>query len=251
VSLAEDHSYTYTRSYKIEVLTQDFAQRFHEVLHYDKTTQISDFVAVVSSLSSKPKKYKLKDMEDLDASGFSIAADNRAKVIHLRAKEVPYSVTVSYGLKSKGDLFIPGWRPVQGERHQVNSANFTLFNEVATEVKYNSNLLEEPTIGQTENELIWTLNDFRALEYEIHCSDWREYFPYLKLVNTNFEMHGYPGNLNDWEGFAEWIGILNQGRNDMSPDALEELKGSTQDVSDTKEKVRLAYKYLRKKIWRL
>ncbi len=92
----------------------------------------------------------------------------------------------------------------------------------------------------------WEVRNVMALQSEPLQPDWKEITSYVQIAPVEFEIGGYKGNMNSWQGLGKFIASLNEGRDVLPEQVKKDVHALTDNVPDKKEKIRLLYEYLQK-----
>lgn len=223
-----------------------------EVIGYNKLIKVASLSANIYNAQGEPVK-RLKNSEILDMSafdGFSLFSDSRMKIVDLTQAEYPYTVEVEYELEFRGLLGIPGFYVQDGEPVSIETQSFELNYPTALEVRYKQiNLSQSPRAygGTTDKTLRWEFSNLTPLKAEPLSTRMRELLPRILMAPNSFEYDGYPGKLNTWNDFGNWIRSLNAGRNGVPPATIEHLKKITAPLASREEKVKAVYEYMQNK----
>ena len=72
-----------------------------------------------------------------------------------------------------------------------------------------------------------------------------ETVPRVLITPNKFQLAGHDGNFSDWKDFGSWmLNDLVNGRQDLPADEIQRVKSLLQDITDTKEKIRILYQYM-------
>jgi hypothetical protein len=233
--------------YKIAILNR-FAEAGREIdLYYDNFSTIkSANVVLTDAYGRRLNEFSIKDFEDWTAIDANLASDSRSKFLKVIHNVYPYFVEVSYEITEKGSLHFPTWMPIQTLNHSVLSAEFAIKSPKKEDVRYLSYHAGEPIVsiesGQTS--ISWKVENLPILKMEDFAPHLLAGMPIVFTAPNAFEMSGYKGNMNTWEGLGKWQSLLNKDRNDLSEAELERFKAMTKNCVTDEDKVKEVYKYL-------
>ncbi|MEQ9443285.1 MAG: DUF3857 domain-containing protein [Cyclobacteriaceae bacterium] len=242
---------TYTIHRVVTVLNKNGEKHAPLVVGYDPQHKIKSIQCnVYDARGELIKKVKNKEIEDVSAiSSFSIYEDNRIKYYIYDAPSYPYTVEYSYELEFDGLLFYPDWNPVDGFGLAVEQATYALVTPPNFPIRYQLQDLSEPTKAVEEGQqwYRWALSHQSAYEKEAYQPALGSLTPRVYLAPTDFYFEGYSGNFSSWKQFGEWIGQLNEGRDQLPESTQQKVKQLIDGLSDTTEMIRVLYEYMQSK----
>ncbi|AMM50989.1 hypothetical protein TH61_07050 [Rufibacter sp. DG15C] len=219
---------------------------------YDKLTKI-DYIkgAVYDMMGKKVKTLKASDITDVSAvSEGTLFDDNRMKVVKLSLPSYPYTVEFEYQTSTNNLLFYPTWYAISTDKTSVEHSYFQVSMPADMPLRYRElNLPAKVETAQTNGRKLysWTMKNITPLEVEPMSMGYRDLIPMVVTAPSDFEVHGYKGNMNTWSDFGKWLTQLNAGR-DILPEATkQEIKNLTAALSDPLAKAEAAYNYMQNK----
>ncbi|MEN7548567.1 DUF3857 domain-containing protein [Rapidithrix thailandica] len=228
---------------------EEFAEH---ISFYDNDINISYIKGSVYDASGREaNKLKKSEIQDFSAAdGISLHTDARVKVAKLTHHTYPFTVAYEEENKYNTLFHLPTWMPQSAEKMAVEYALLKV--HIPNNLKIRSKELNLPKpgkINKTEGSTTytWEVKQLSAIKEEPFSPRWDEQTPSVIFAPSQFEMGGYSGNMDSWEGFGKWIAQLNRNR-DRLPDAtLQEIKELTQGVNSSREKIAKVYEYLQNK----
>jgi transglutaminase-like putative cysteine protease len=179
---------------------------------------------------------------------FSIYSDDRVMVIVPQQPVYPYTVEYQYEVTYSGVLQYPDWEPVRGFNVSVQQSEFNLILPKDSDCRFLEKNLDANTRLRQENpdkiSYTWRLNNLTALTEENFGPDLEDITPGVMLAPTKILVEGYPGQIDTWNGFGQWINQLNQGRNNLTPEAVDRVKSLISGITDTRSQVKKLYEYM-------
>jgi len=243
-----DNSELKTR-YTAAILNKHADDKNHVVLYYDKFTQVSNAkVTIYDDAGKRLESYSLKDFQDWNAGGSSMASDARAKIFKAVNTRFPYFIEVEYTILYKGSMFYPNWRPQADEKESVVMASLTVESFLEEPFRFKSFNISDPTFESTGGHHIakWRIDNRPAFEYEALSLNTDLYSASVYLAPNTFQMDGITGVMKSWKEFGMWIQQLNKGRNTLTEQDLLPVKSIAAEHESTLEKTRAIYNYLQK-----
>lgn len=218
---------------------------------YDKLTKIVDFDAVVYDKNGKIiKKLKKDDIIDQSyISGFSLYEDNRIKAADLSQKSYPYTVDFTTRLSFKFLYSIRDWEVLRYENVAVEKSIFQVSAPESLKPKFKSlNVPNEASETFDENKQLvtykWVFENVVAQEKEPYSNDQFVDNPKILASPTQFRYEGYEGNMSTWKDIADWQFTLNNGRNDLSEGARQQIRKLVNGLDSDEEKIKAVYEFM-------
>jgi hypothetical protein len=234
---------------EVKILNEKGRDWAQEVIYYNKFSKIRNLTGMILGADSTVIQPKLKDanIEDQSAvSGFSLYEDGRIKIISLFGIQYPYTVIFSYEIVHDGFIDFPSWipqypdAPVRYSKYQISVPND--YN-----IRYYKRGLEiEPIIQNTATRkgYIFEIRDQPKLEVEPMSPRWSQMAPAILFAPSHFKIANVEGYADSWKSLGEWYNLLQNGRQELSPEKIYMLKTLVADAKDDMEKVRLIYDHL-------
>lgn len=236
-----------TVSYKVLVLNGE-SEFNNLVIHYDKTSSVTDLeVSLYDSSGKKIKKFKKNDVKDYPSFDYSLHTDSRYLVEEFGHYDYPFSLEVEYKIKQDGALIYDVFKP-QNYNQSVIQSSFSISSPKELPIRYQlNNDAPEPEIIEVNDlvQLSWKFNDLKAVDYESMAPSSRKIFPVIKIYPKFFHYDGYEGSLESWSTFNVFYYTLNNGRDVLSPDMEAKVKSMVAGIEDEKEKIEVLYNYLK------
>src|SRR5204863_6240994 len=137
--------------------------------------------AVYDAEGSLVRKLRDNEIVDQSATGSSMYADDRVKVIELNNPAYPYTVEFEYEIEYKFLFYIPTWYVLPGERTSVEHSRFTVVFPKVLQPRYkiyNSN--QDVLSGDVRDDRkswIWEHKNQPAMEAEPFAPPWHRTTP--------------------------------------------------------------------------
>ena len=220
------------------------AAAFH--VYTDAFRVLSSFSGEVTPLGGgKAVKLKQKDLiyfslsEGLadDGASYSYVPEGRCPMI------VRYSYKISY---RKGIASFPTFIAVQDEKVDVTRAHYTIDVPEGFAIKQLSGGMDYAVTtegGRERHE--WCLNDYRGYVEEDGMPSLLELVPYVYASPVTIDYGGYAGAQSDWKEIGGWLALMQEGRQELPPEASARLQEMTKDCKTSVEKLAVLYRHLR------
>lgn len=219
------------------------------MLTYDKFRRIRDISGTIYDAAGKKlDKIRSENISDYSAiSGYSVFDDNRVKYYNPQEYPYPYTVEYNYEIKLEEFFSYPGWNPINNYYMAVQNSEYSAYVADGMTFKYQEFNLPS-TCKKTKVEggttYLWQAQNLEVIKPEAYSPNAISFFPHLLAAPEKFEMEGYEGNLNSWSEFANWISQLNEGRDELPEESVNQLKELTKEAKSDKEKIAILYKHL-------
>jgi Domain of Unknown Function with PDB structure (DUF3857)/Transglutaminase-like superfamily len=219
---------------------------------YDKDTQIDYIDALVYDETGKQIK-KLKNNEILDRSsisGYSLFEDNRVKIANLSAETFPYTIEFEYQTYRKVLYSIPGFELYFDDEVSSQRLEYKITYPLSLVPRYKLFKVNEPIkamVGKDKEQLTWDFTNVRPEKFEKMAPPSNRTVPNIAFAPSNFEFSGYAGSMASWKELGQWQILLNQGRDQLSPETRSKVKALTADAKTDQEKIKILYQYMQSK----
>ncbi len=248
LSVKSISSATYNVHSVVTVLNKKGEKSGQIVLQYDKYIIPSDIKIVVYDASGKIlKKVKNSEIQDYSIEESSLFSDNRVKHYKPFVNVYPYSVEISFELEFKGYIGLPGWTPANEYNLSVEHSSYKLNIGKEAEIKFKE--LNFPGDKFTSEKdgiktIQWQLNRFIAIDEEPLSPSLEELTPRVIVASNKFFYDGYPGSLESWKTYNDWILSLNEGRDNLPELTIQKIHSITDTINDPRKKANILYEYL-------
>ncbi|TAF34078.1 MAG: DUF3857 domain-containing protein [Cytophagales bacterium] len=238
--LVEEH-YAYT------ILNEDGRNWALITEGYDQLSQLQNISCnLYDKTGKKLNKFNEKDFRDIASEdGISMVTDNRIKVLDIRQKTYPYTVEVEVKKLLKNLLYYPKFIPQTSYYQSVQAASFN--------IKYPLGLvtLQYKSANQPMNVKKWSDEKFEGY----YCSvtklpaidneGYSRFTPSkLIFIANKFHVQGYEGSQLSWHDIGVWYEKLNQGRDKLSGERVNEVRQLVAGITDQRAKVKKIYEFM-------
>ncbi len=237
-----------TISYAITILNKNGLEDAYLKVGYDKQQKVKRISGkVYDENGEKIKNLSNSDILDLSAiSGFSIFEDTRIKVYDPEVLTFPFTVEYSYELQLNSYISLPRWYTYPDYDISVENSSFTLRFPSHLDIRVNENNIE-PNYKKEEDgwtEIKWEVMDLPSIEYEPFMMPHQFFEPNVSVAPHLFKYEGYLGDASSWSKFGAWINMLNEDRDNLPEETINEIKALVNEMSSEQEKIRTLYKYM-------
>ncbi|MGB3182031.1 MAG: DUF3857 domain-containing transglutaminase family protein [Cyclobacteriaceae bacterium] len=223
----------------------------YSYIFYDQFVDVRGLKATIyDAHGEKVETYKSKDFIDRSAiSGYSIYEDNRVMYLRPQHHSFPYTIEYEYTMDYHQSLFYPVWQPQPAEEVSVQQASLTINAPGKEFFRYKELNLPDGSsarVSTDKGDVVyrWDVRNLQAWMEEELSPPADEYMPLVITAANDFEMDGYEGNMSSWRNFGKWILQLNEGRDELPPETVQEVKKVIAGAADDREKVRRLYKFM-------
>ena len=232
--------------YKALILNEKAKDKSFIKLDYNKFRKITSLKVNVTDLAGKLiKRYTLKDCQDYGFSGDAFVLDERVKVLELQ-ENYPFIVEFECKMEMKGSLNRPVWIPLQAEKQKIKYATYTITDLQGIGIRHKEFHVNAPSVEElgTGKKYTWEVKDVGPIESAIFVYDIAEIYPVVYVGSKDFQMGSYRGNMESWKEFGNWLNLLMEGKNDLRPEDLKEIRNLCAPYTDPKDKIRIVYRYI-------
>lgn len=222
-------------------------------IHYDKLRKISSFTAFVYNKAGK-EIYKLKNKDIIDESNISrisLYEDNRVRHVDLRQKEYPYTIEYTYEIQYKYLYSVPDWYVVPSEKTSVQKSEYIIKAPNHLKPRFKTVNVEESSLQESDDGAVttyrWKFKNIKTIDPEPLSNGVLTTAPVIYASPSKFSFEGYEGDMTSWDGLAAWQNKLNEGRDILPQETIEEIRLLTKDATSRLEKIRRIYTYMQKK----
>jgi len=219
-------------------------QEFLYHRRYDTYSYVD--MKLYDSLGNVLKKYHKSDMYDVSAiEGSAEVTDDR--ILHFRPVFATYPQTfeVTYEENISGYNHLDPW-VIQNLEQSVQQSTYTVTTAREMGFRYderNVSIKPQKTVDSTYYTYIWTASGRKAVQPEEEQM-WWDISPRIVFATDKFNCYGYPGNMNTWQNYGQWVYNLNKDVCTLSPQRVAEIQKMTDTIKSDKAKARFLYEYL-------
>ncbi|MBN1650088.1 MAG: transglutaminase family protein [Bacteroidales bacterium] len=260
----KEHAYAIVREYKVEYILnstnsleenvsmilsildnegKDFAT---QVWHYDIFSKYSSGeIQIFDKNGIRLEKKSLRDMNDYGTSGMSnFFDDSRLKVYEPLIKETPYTLIINFSKKHNGFFQLPTWIPQQNSNIAVENASLTILNKGNIDFKTKLINLHKGNYEYTEEgqKKEWEIHNIKAFKPESYVRS--SQLPAIVFPLTQFQVQGFAGNTNTWEGFGKWSADLINDRDILPEETVAKILEMVKGLDNPKEKAKVIYSWM-------
>lgn len=208
-------------------------------------------IVVYDEFGNVVKKKGNDDIMDISAiDGGTLFSDARVKIIDAEYQTIPFTVEVCYEVVSTGILSTPNWAFYPWYNSSVEKSSFTIITSGKSQLRfYKRNTELEPVRSIDDGKVIlkWEVSNLPAIKKEKFSLSFRETSPVILTNPSYFWISGYGGNADTWESFGHWINQLNEGRDKLPDETVNEIKSMLSDSLSEIETIKMLYQWMQDK----
>lgn len=236
----------------ITILDEEGQSAARLVEMYDRLRSIGAIEgSLYDAAGNLVKKVKAKDIGDFGAtSDISLYEDNRVKVHDFRYNGYPYTVEYDVEVIYNNTFTFPGWVPQGDEDYSVEKSRFTFTAPAQYTVRYKSFNIQNAPVVATEKEkksMTWEVGNLPAIKRPFASPPWHELTPTVILSPTTFQVEGYKGDASSWLEYGKFNLLLNQDRDKLPPDVLQQSQKVIAGIADPRDKVKKLYEFMQQR----
>ena len=215
------------------------------VIYYDKFRRVKKFTATTLDKNGEVvKKLKKADVIDVSIAQNSVD-DSRVKVAEMAHTEYPYTVVFDYEMDYDGRFYYPQFMPQSEERVAVQNSSFSINFPEGLKPRFKE--LNIKFTKETTTSLAWEVNNLTAFEDIPYSPEITDFVPMVITAPAEFELDGNKGDMTTWAGFANWYDVLNNDRDLLLDEDIQNAQNLTKNLSTTEEKIKAIYEYMQSK----
>ena len=235
--------------YVMTILNENGDNHSSLVVFYDKLTKVNSIKGTLYDAAGNVlKKLKAKDILDLSAvDDNNLAEDSRMKTHDFNYNSYPYTVEYEIETESNHTFMFPAWNPQQGENFSVQQSAYSIIYPQDYKIRYkefNYSGKREESTEKGKVTMKWQTASLPAITLPFATSSWADLATVVYFAPSDFEIGGYTGNLNTWNGFGQFQQSLNKGRDVLPEHVTLQVQKLMTGITDEKEKIKILYQYL-------
>ncbi len=240
-----------TVKYAYTILNEDAEAYSTFTGFYNKLVDISSINGTLFDANGKElKNVKKKDLQDLSGNDESaLMSDTRYKKHDFYYRTYPYTVEYEQELAFNGVFDLPDWYPQKARSISVENSKLTVIAPKDYAIRFKKIHYEgNPSITENGSKKIytWQIKNLKAVQREVFSPSITHLAPAVLVAPSDFELEGYKGNMNTWQGFGQFINQLLQGRDVLPENVKQQVHALTDGITDDRKKVAVLYNYLQK-----
>ena len=216
--------------------------------YYDKLHDLSDIKGTLyDAMGKEIRSIRKRDIQDQSSDdGFSLLTDARFKAFTLSYQTYPYTVEFEDEEEYIGLYSFPKWYAIDESFQSVQKASYSVQAPKDYVVRLKHLNIGNPEISEDNNykTYTWTVNNLKAIEYEIFQPNFHELVPVVFTGVTEFEYGGYKGNMKSWKDYGLFLHEIAKGKDELPENIKQEAIRLTESLTSKKEKVNAIYNFL-------
>lgn len=186
--------------------------------------------------------------KDLMSSGFGEGLIDDGSTTYFKVSPPSYPLTVEYEytVRYKGILQYPSF-VIQSADQSVQKASYQITVPTSLGFRFkNYNTAISPTkqVGPLISSYLWEVTDQPAISLEHASGPKFDHLPVVFMAADHFSMDDYPGTMDSWAHFGDWVMQLNKKDAALKPEQVEFYRSMTAAATTPEAKARLLYEYL-------
>lgn len=218
----------------------------HVSIPYSKSNKISGLKAwIEDAKGNRIRNISSKEITDRSAiSDFSLFEDDYVKEFQLKYNYYPYRIVYTYTSTIRDYLSL-NFDPIVNAKVSTDFAQLTLKVPSSLKVKFYSQKMNNVTDSFIDDKhvSVWKTSCEALVEGEELSAHYSTLIPELRIVPSRF-LCGVEGSNETWQSFGNWQWRLCQNLSDLPVEEKEHVIQLVENVTSTKEKVKILYHYL-------
>jgi len=215
---------------------------------YNQYVSVEDIEGALFDLAgNKLRSVRSKEISDRPAyDGFSLFSDARVKSHQFNSGTYPYRINYSYSRKMSHNMYGISFTPRSSPSEAVDSfigvVIFTKDLEPHYRLKGSHGKIEKAAL-KDKIKLTYIASDIQAVEVEPYSPPYGRWYEGLEVFCNQCSYGGFKASAGDWKNYGELMVKLNEGRDVLSPELVNELNELTKNESEF-GKIKKIYEYL-------
>lgn len=253
IDIKNTDQFSYTVKQVITVLNENGNEDAAVRIWYNKSRQIRSIRgAVYDEFGRQTAKISEKSFSDISASdNNSLFLDSRLKVFKPNPHVYPYTLEITYEIRSKQTLNLPDWYPIGASGVSLESATLTVNSNADFPLRYKEvNYPGSAEISEVDGVKTyhWEISNKRALKDEPYSPTPETFLTSIRLAPEHFSYEKVTGSFSNWEEYGKWMyEALLQGRNEIPPQTASHIRNLTANIDGPWEKAKAIYEFVQKK----
>lgn len=237
--------------YALTILNESGSKEAAYTNYYNKRRSIESISGHLYDAAGRElKSVKKKDIGDYSGTDdISLITDNRVKTHNFYYSQYPYTVEYEDECEYDGIFFLPSWKPVEGIKYSVEQSSFIAETPADFNLRFKQTMYPgapQQVIAGDKKTYTWQVKNMVATVSESYQPEWDEINPSVYIAPSQFEFDDYKGDMSSWKNLGLFIKTLNSNRQALPENVKKDIHGLTDNVKDTREKIKLVYDYLQK-----
>ena len=218
---------------------------------YDNNSKIVKLSAkIYNALGDEIKKINRNKFVDVSAvDGGSLYSDSRMKYLEYTPISYPYTIKLTYEVKTSSTGFLPNWNPVEGYLLSVEKNSYTVNLKSGKarvkEKNFNGYTIEKDI---TDSKIYYTIEHVAAIKPENNSPSLYTYKPKALVALNSFKTDGVNGYYTNWKEFGLWMNnSLLSGRANVDGATKIKLLALVKEVKDPIERAKIVYQFMQDK----
>ncbi|GHV35985.1 hypothetical protein FACS1894178_6620 [Bacteroidia bacterium] len=243
----DNHNGVYKCSKVITIFNAKGLNRANFIVRTDDFQELKSFSGEVFDASGKSiKKMKQKDLQTLQlTASYELITNIKTIYYEYHSPRFPFTIKYEWELKLKdGILYYPSFAPITAFDIALQYAEYMLQVPDGQIIRYkNVSTDVQPLING--NRYFWKVENLKPIEYERFAPS-NSVVPIVYLAPEDFCVQNACGNMKTWENYGNWLSKLQKDRDILPENIKKKVKELTQNMSDTREKVKILYDFMQK-----
>ncbi|MCM5528262.1 transglutaminase-like domain-containing protein [Parasegetibacter sp. NRK P23] len=182
----------------------------------------------------------------MESIGDGLIDDSKAYYYKVPANFYPITVEMVSETRLKGALHYP-YNVIQRSQTAVEQFIFIAKTPPGLDLRYklwNTTLQPKITSANGAKVYEWQTGGLKALRTEPKARNTFDQYPWIQIAPSKFEMDGYTGDMNSWEGLGKWYLQLFEKTGNLSEERKSYFRNMVKDEPTPAAKAKKIYDYL-------
>lgn len=246
VRMIDPFKFVIDHSKHIRINSREEFERTRFYQPYDKTSRIIKMSAVYKDEKGRIlKKMGLKGAFDASlVNNSQLITDTRFKAMYFDPTSYPVFCEYSSTVELAGAYSIPEFYTSPTSKGFERNKKFTVVTPDSNWVSIHLvNGARQPmrTRDKKEFYFTWEVSNLYPLQKTDFLPPFREFAKKVVVIQKRIKLENYEGYWDSWNGIGEFIAGLNEGREELPEEEKQRVLDLVNDISETKERVKLIY----------
>jgi hypothetical protein len=232
----------------VTIFNQDGRDYCELELYYDPSVKIKNIEGQIYDENGNfIKELDEDEIKDYSAvSNYSLFEDYRVKTTKFYTQRFPYTVEFKYERVYNGYIHWPSWID-QESLDAVEYSKFEIILSAEQPLRYWCSKPDIKPVIKKEDDVniyTWEARNLEKLSKDIYGNNYEDYATVVYTAPAKFEIENTNGDMTSWKNFGMWYSQLSKGRNNLSQQAISEVKALVKPTDSDFEKIGKVYKYM-------
>ncbi len=244
LTITGENSADYHHKLIVQINNANGKEYSEDVYYENEYHKVTDIEAVIKDLNGKI--IRELDEDDIHHSSITLEIDDATTYwFDLYSPKYPYIFERTIEYEYNTLLFWPPWHPEMDI--PVLKSTYRIINKASVAFRTHAigiELKPETTIAGGDSIYTWRMENIPAKEHKYRTPPENVVEKKILFASKYFKVDEFAGSSDSWEDFASWNRRLFQGKYNLSPEAIADVRRITAAATNDHEKIQEIYSYL-------